>query len=90
MIAHQTMVTDQGTLTRLAIADNEWMTTEDLRRIARQLNELAIDGDRLSGVVPRHPMTPGYLEYPTFDESCDLEPWNDHDVYRHAEEKGRE
>src|SRR5690606_25575193 len=88
MIAHQTMVTDQGTLTRLAIADNEWMTTDDLRRIARQLNERAIAGERLSGLVPRHALTPSCLEYPGFDESCDLEPWNDRGVYRHAEEKG--
>lgn len=24
--------------------------------------------------APRHPATPNYLEYPTFDESCDFEP----------------
>lgn len=25
-------------------------------------------------VAPRHPATPNYLEYPTFEESCDFEP----------------
>lgn len=79
MIPHQTMVTDNGTLTRLVIADNEWMTTEHLRRMARQLNELAIDGDRLHDIAPRHELTPGYLEFP--------DQLSDHDVYRHAEEK---
>ncbi|MEZ2746344.1 hypothetical protein ACBQ16_14200 [Halopseudomonas bauzanensis] len=85
-----TMVTDTGTLTQLHGVDGKWMTNAQLLDLARQIHRRAIDGRRLEAESPlRHPATPNYLEYPTFDESADMDPamLRDHDVYRHAEEK---
>ncbi|SDS24484.1 hypothetical protein SAMN05216198_1524 [Halopseudomonas litoralis] len=87
-----TMMTNEGTLTQLSGIDGEWMTNTELVRLARDAYRQAIDNQRLEAEVqypPRHPATPSYLEYPAFDESCDMEPsmLMDHAVYRHAEEK---
>lgn len=79
-ILANTMATNTGTLTQLHGIDGQWMTNADLRELARQLNQRAIDGQRMEAEAahpPRHPATPNYLEFPeppTFDESCDFEP----------------
>ena len=91
-ILANTMATNTGTLTQLHGIDGQWMTNAQLLDLARQIHRRAIDGRRLEAEArhpPRHPMTPGYLEYPTFEESCDMDPsmLTDHDVYRRAEEK---
>lgn len=52
---------------------NDWLTTAELLSIARQIHERAIDGQRIAAEPPRHPATPGYLEYPSFDESASFE-----------------
>lgn len=53
---------------------NDWLTTAELLSIARQIHERAIDGQRNAAEHPRHPATPNYLEYPTFEESADMDP----------------
>lgn len=62
---------------------NDWLTTAELLSIARQIHERAIDGQRNAAEHPRHVATPNYLEFPTFEESCDAHPlcWRrpDHD-----------
>lgn len=79
-ILANTMATNTGTLTQLYGIDGQWMTNADLRELARQINQRAIDCQRLEAEAahpPRHPATPAYLEYqdpPTFDESCDMDP----------------
>lgn len=76
-ILANTMATNTGTLTQLNGIDGRWMTNADLRELARQIHQRAIDGQRLEAEAahpPRHPATPGYFEYPTFDESCNFEP----------------
>lgn len=79
-ILANTMATNTGTLTQLHGIDGEWMTNADLVALARQIHQRSIDNQRLEAEAaypPRHPMTPGYLEYPdppTFDESCDMDP----------------
>lgn len=53
------------------------MTRTDLLEMSRTLHQMAIDLQRTASDPLRHPMTPGYLEYPdppTFDESCDMHP----------------
>lgn len=72
-----TMATNTGTLTQLHGIDGQWMTNADLRELARQLNQRAIDGQRLEAEAAhpsRHPATPSFFEYPTFDESTDMDP----------------
>lgn len=74
-ILANTMVTNTGTLTQLHGIDGQWMTNADLRELARQLNQRAIDGQRMEAEAahpPRHPATPG-VDRPTFDESCNFE-----------------
>lgn len=53
---------------------NDWLTTAELLSIARQIHERAIDGQRIAAEPPRHPATPSFFEYPTFDESADMDP----------------
>src|SRR5690606_41846326 len=70
------MATKTGTLTQLHGIDGQWMTNADLRELARQLNQRAIDGQRLEAEAahpPRHPATPSFFEYPSFDESASFE-----------------
>ena len=72
-----TMATNTGTLTQIHGIDGQWMTNADLRELARQLNQRAIDGQRMEAEAahpPRHPATPSFFEYPTFDESTDMDP----------------
>lgn len=75
-----TMATDTGTLTQLRGIDGQWMTNAQLLDLARQIHRRAIDCQRLEAEAahpPRHPATPGYLEYPdapTFDESASFDP----------------
>lgn len=94
-ILTNTMATNTGTLTQLRGIDGEWMTNAQLLALTRQIQRQAIDNQRLEAEAqhpPRHPATPGYFEYPTFDESADMDPamlW-DHDVYRCAEEKAND
>lgn len=79
-ILANTMATNTGTLTQLHGIDGEWMTNAQLVAMAQQIHQRAIDAQRLEAEAahpPRHPATPGYLEYPdapTFDESASFEP----------------
>lgn len=50
------------------------MTRADLLEMSRTLHQMAIDLQWVTSEPPRHPATPGYFEYPTFDESCNFEP----------------
>jgi len=53
---------------------DDYMSHDDLVALARQIQQASIDNQRLAYAPLRHPATPNYLEYPTFEESCDFEP----------------
>lgn len=56
---------------------DDYMSHDDLLRLANQVQSAAIDNRRIAHAPLRHPVTPGYLEYPeppSFDESCDFGP----------------
>lgn len=52
------------------------MSSDDIFQLAYAVRQRAIDKRRAEqeGAPPRHPATPNYLEYPTFDESCGFDP----------------
>lgn len=53
---------------------DDYMSHDDLVALARQIQQASIDNQRLAYAPLRHPATPNYLEYPSFEESCDFEP----------------
>lgn len=60
---------------------DDYLTKTELLDMARQIHQHAIDAQRITETPVRHEMTPGYFEYPTFEESCDMGPsmlrgWN--------------
>lgn len=53
---------------------DDYMSHDDLVALARQIQQASIDNQRLAYAPLRHPATPNYLEYPSFDESADMDP----------------
>ena len=53
---------------------DDYMSHADLVALARQIQQASIDNQRMAYAPLRHPATPNFLEYPTFEESCDFEP----------------
>lgn len=60
---------------------SSWMNTTAAQKLAGDIYRAVIDAHRTEAY--RHAATPSYLEFPTFEESCDAHPlcWRrpDHD-----------
>lgn len=53
---------------------DDYLTKAELLDMARQIHQHAIDAQRITETPVRHPATPSFFEYPTFDESADMDP----------------